>query len=321
MRRIVVTAGPLVAPNATNIATAQRNYGVGGALALIGTLSDKSATTVCASQSPGAAAFTLDGTNVSGGVAYLQNQYIYVTNSGNSSTRTLAVVGLDINSAVQTETMALTNTQSVASTKRYTRILSLTPSGAVTGAVTVGSFSAATLDTPRRLLFTTTADESANIATITGTTWAGAAATETLTLVNNSTKGSVLDYLTVTSVTMSAAAAGNISIGTSGLASSAWVRCDPWADAQVSLQVTVSGTVNYTVQQTLDNPNDPIDSPVVTPAGVTWVSSADPYVVAATATMQSAYGYAPTFTRVLLNSQTNPGYVTMTVQQAGAVSF
>jgi len=314
MRPIVVQAGPLIAASATKIATAQRNYGVGGALALIGAASNAVAGTVCSSQSPGSAAFTINGTRTSGGIAYLPNQYIYITCGGDSHTRTVAVVGLDINSAIQTETITLTNTQSSASTKTYTQILSLTPSGAVTGTVTVGSYTRATMDVARRILFTTTADESANVATLTGTNWAGDAISESLTLVSTSTVSAVLDYKTLTTVTMSAAAAGNISVGTSQVASSQWIFLDAWAMSQIGIQCTVSGTVNYTVQQTLDDPSSPTNS--VAAASVAWVNHPDSALVSATTNQQSNYAYPPTWARIVLNSESGTGFVNMTLIQA-----
>src|SRR5574337_679690 len=173
MRPVTVTVGPLASATTTKIATAQRNDGTNAALALIGAATNTTSTSVCASQAAGGSPFVINGTQAVGGVAYLQNQYIYITCSGYSHTVTIAVVGLDKNSAVQTETITLTNSQSSASTKKYTQIISLTPTGAVTGNVTVGSYTVATLDQQRRVLFTTGADESLNTATSTGTNGSG----------------------------------------------------------------------------------------------------------------------------------------------------
>ena len=311
MRPITVSVGPLVTANATNIATAQRNYGTNGALALIGTLASPVSTAVCASQAPVAAAFTINGTTAVSGVAY-PNGYIYITSSGDDHALTFAVVGVDINGATITETITGTNAQSSASTKQYWKIISITPSGSVAANVTVGSFVKATLDTARRILFTTTADESANTAVITGTNWAGSAIGETLALVNNTTVASVLDYLTVTKITVTAAAAGNISVGTTTVAASPWVRLDDWAMSQTAIQCTASGTVNYTLQATLDDPNDPTN-PVLA-GSVTWVNTSDTGAVAVTGTIQTNFAYTPKYARVLLNSGT--GTVTATFNQA-----
>jgi hypothetical protein len=313
MRSIVVQAGPLAAGTSTKIATAQRPRAA-GALALIGAASNTTSTSVCASQSPGAAAFTINGTQATGGAAYLQNQFIYITSGGDDHSITFAVVGLDVNSASQTETLTGTNAQSVASTKTYTQIISITPSGAVASTVTVGSYTRATLDTARRVLFTLASDESGNTAVITGTDWAGDAISETVTLGSSATYQSVLDYKTVSSVTVTAAGAGNISVGTNGVASSQWVYLDGWAMSQIGIQCTVSGTVNYTVQQTLDDPNSPTNP--VAPASMTWVNHADPALVSATSTQQSNYAYPPVWSRIVLNSESGTGSVAMTMTQA-----
>ena len=173
----------------------------------------------------------------------------------------------------------------------------------------------AILDTPRRILFTTTANETTKTILLAGANWAGDSISETVTLVNNSTVASVLDYKTVTSAYCSAALTGNLSLGTNGVGGSPWVMLDPWALPAVAVQINVSGTVNYTVQQTLDDPNVP--GTTMTPATMTWVSSSDTNVVSATATQQTNYNFNPIFARVLLNSGT--GTVTATFLQASAV--
>lgn len=325
MRALIAKVGPLASATATKVATAQRNYGVGGALALNGAASDAVSTSVCASQSPGSATLTINGKNAISGVAYTQGsgrvgQYIYITSGGDDHAITFAVVGTTFpNNIVVKETLTGTNAQSVGSKNRYMAILSIKPSGAVASTVTVGSYTNATLDTARRLLFTTTADESANVATITGTDVNGAVITENLTLTNNTTNYSVLDYLTVSTVTMSAAAAGNISVGTNAVASSPWLRLDSWAGPNASVQCTVVGTVSYTVQTSNDDPNSFTGS--VTPQAMTWLSSLDTNVVTATVSESSYFQYPPVFTRVLLNSESGTGNVTMTVVQGGVAPY
>jgi hypothetical protein len=315
----MIQAGPLAAPSATTIATAQRNYGAGGALALIGASSDASATTICASQSPGASAFTINGSKAISGVAYAGNKYLYITCAGNSSTRTVTVVGTDINGTAITEVIALTNAQSSASTKKYNTVISITPSGAVTGALTVGTTSGATLDVARKVLFTTTANESANTATVYGTNWSGELISETLTLVNASTVYTVLDYKTVYLITVASAGAGNISVGTNGIAVSPWVYLDSWSMSQIALQLSFNGVANATVQQTGDDPNDPTNP--IAPASMQWVNHSDTALVGATSNQQSNYAYPPAWVRLVLNSSTGSGYSRLTINQAFSVGF
>lgn len=199
--------------------------------------------------------------------------------------------------------------------------LSQTPSGTtaltLNGALVSGG--AAILDTPRRVLVTVTADEHTKTLTFVGTTFANAPATEVLTMPASGTVFTVVDYKTITSITPSASFSGAITVGTNGVASSPWVAFDAWAAGNISFQVDVSGTVNYTAQQTLDDPNSPTNA--VALASVTWANSADANVVAATAAKQSNYLFIPAYARILLNSQTNPGFVTATYLQAGSAAL
>jgi hypothetical protein len=196
---------------------------------------------------------------------------------------------------------------------------SQTPSGA--GALTInGALSSggvATLDVARRVLITAVGNESGKTFTIVGTSYNGRVQSETITGPNATTAQSVLDYKTVTSVTISAAAANAVTIGTNGVASSRWMRLDNWAFPQVGIQCDVSGTVNYTVQQTLDDPNDPTNP--VAASAVNWVNHPDVSLVGATATVQGNYGYAPLYMRVTMNSGT--GSVATTVVQYNNVSL
>jgi hypothetical protein len=96
-----------------------------------------------------------------------------------------------------------------------------------------------------------------------------------------------------------------------------WVRLDEYSLPQTSIQVTVSGTVNYTVQQTLQDPNSPTNP--VLPYLVSWVNSADPAVIASTATAQSNYTYAPCWAKVTLNSGT--GSISAVFAQSGNAPY
>lgn len=173
----------------------------------------------------------------------------------------------------------------------------------------------AVLDTPRRVLITTAGNESGKTFAITGTNWSGNSISETVAGPNATTVASVLDYATVTSITISATAADAVVVGTNGVAGSAWVRLDEWASPAVAIQCVASGTVNYTVQQTLDDPNSPTNP--VAPSAVTWVAHPDTNLVGATGTVQGNYAFVPTYARVLLNSGT--GSVTVQFSQSGVV--
>lgn len=173
----------------------------------------------------------------------------------------------------------------------------------------------AQLGAPRRVLITTTANETGVTFTVTGTNRAGDVLTEALAGVNNTMTYTTLDFYTVTSVTKSAALSGNVTIGTNGIGGSPWVRIDDYGASYISVQARASGTVNYTLQQTLDDPNSPT-SPVAA-ADVLWQNINDSDAVSATTSVETNYMFAPAWCRVLLNSQTNPGYVTVTYLQSG----
>jgi len=182
---------------------------------------------------------------------------------------------------------------------------------------TLVSGGVATLDTPRRILFTTAANESAKSATLIGTDYNGTPVTEVLALTNIGTSYTNLDFRTISSITISAAAAGAITVGTNTVASSMWVRFDEYSLPQTSIQATVNGTVNYTIQQTLQDPTSPTNP--VLPYQVNWVNSADPAVVNSSATVQSNYTYVPVWAKVTLNSGT--GSVSTVFTQSGNAPY
>ena len=172
----------------------------------------------------------------------------------------------------------------------------------------------ATLDQPRRVLLTVNANESAVTVTLTGTTFVGQAATETITLPG-ATGGvaSVLDYKTITKAVSSTGLTSTLAIGTTGSAGTPWVYFDSWADPVASIQTDVSGTVNYTVQQSLDNPNDPV-SPVL-PQNMTWFSATG-VSSGSTGAQIGSFSPCPAFARVLINTgATGTSGVTGTFQQ------
>lgn len=169
----------------------------------------------------------------------------------------------------------------------------------------------ATLPQPRRIGIASVGNDSGITWTISGTSRSGDRISETLVGGSGATVQSVLDYATVTSIVGSGATAGSVTAGTTGVASSAWVRTDPFNDPALGSQCDVSGTVNYTVEASFDDPNSATDP--VLPALMTWIKSSDPNVANATASAQSSFAYSPTFLRVTLNSGT--GSVTLKAVQ------
>lgn len=326
----VVTVGPLATASATKISLSQKAAVVGtNYLILNGAAGSFAAASVCASQTPGGAvALTLNGTLASSAptgtaVAYLPApSRIYITGGSDESGKTFAVVGRRFGGIggatyIVTETITGPNASVASSTYQYDQIVSITSSAGTTGAITVGHYATATLDVARRVLFTSAGDDSANSATVTGTDYAGLPISETKTLANATTAYTVLDYLTVTSITTAAAVATTITVGTNGIASSPWALFDPLAGmAPISIQVVpTSAGANYTVQQTLDDPASPRNP--VARSSVTWLSHPDSNLVAATTSIQGNYGYPPRYARVLLNSGSGAATATFSQQFTG----
>ena len=196
--------------------------------------------------------------------------------------------------------------------------LSQTPAAGpltLNGATVTGGV--AYLPQPRRVLITTTANESTQTFTITGTDAAGSPISEVVAGPNATTGQSVLDYSTVTSIVISGNAAGALTVGDNGVAGSAWVRFDGWAMPSINAQVVVTGTVNYTVQFSMDDPNDTVNP--TNPNAMTWSNWPDIVLVGVTATGQSVVAFIPIFARVVVNS--GSGSVRATFQQASVVPY
>lgn len=178
----------------------------------------------------------------------------------------------------------------------------------------------AVLDKPRRVLVTYGVEASSRTLAFVGTNWSGAAISETVTIPSGGggTVATVLDYATVTSITPAGGGfSAALTVGTNGVASSAWIRLDQYlTDSTLTGQFVVSGTVNFTVQGTLDDPNSPTNP--VTPDQVTWFSLTPAALVTATTSQLATITPVPTFIRVQLNSGT--GTVTATVNQYSMVN-
>ena len=312
MNPLVNTVGPLAGASATKISAVQK-AAAAQALVINGAASDASANNICTSQTPsGAGNLTLNGTlvNATTGTANIYATYstprrVYITSAGNDSGRTFTVTGTVITvlgATGVTETVTGADTSTVSTTNVFSTVSSVAISGSAAAGVTVGVNGIATLDKARRVLITCGGDDTGITATITGTDYGGLTQTETITLVNNSTVYSQIDYLTVTGITTSGAVATTISVGTNGIASSPWFKFDPYAMGTVAMQFDVTGTVNYSLEETMDDPCN-LANPVAM-ASMVWSASSDTAVVAATADKFTRMTVAPTYARILLNSGT-----------------
>lgn len=167
----------------------------------------------------------------------------------------------------------------------------------------------ATLDTQRRVLFTFAADESARTFVVYGTNQSGSAIQETVT-GNASTTYTNLDFLTVTRISIDAASAGAITVGTNGVGSGPWQSGNTFVPSvNINLQCVVTGTVNYTIQGTNMDVNN-------LPSGVAYPPVFNHEILAAqTASAQASWTDSVTMFRWLINS--GPGTLQVTYDQAG----
>lgn len=169
----------------------------------------------------------------------------------------------------------------------------------------------ATLDTQRQVLLTFASSEAARTFGLYGTNDDGNTISEVIAGAA-STAVSALNYKTVTRITIDAASAGAIKVGTNGVGSTQWQAADPWvAPFNISIGVSVVATVNFTIQYTYDRDPFGIASPVVTPP-VVWPLTA---LAAKAAATDSNITFPITAWRLTINSGT--GSATAQAVQAG----
>ena len=309
MQARTVNVGPVTAAVTNQVAASQTPDA--GQIVINGAGATFSINNIAASQDPaGAGNLTLAAPYIVFDVA----RYVYITSAGNDSLLTFTVTGWDVNNSPAVESITGGNTKAVVSTKKFKAVTNVAVSGD-SGSVQVGSFEGATFtgSTARQVTIVATGNESAKTFVVTGTDINGSSITESVVGPNATTATTTAYFKTVNSITISAGAAGALTVGMTNTASSAWARFDDFAPSNISLQCSVSGSATYTVQSTLDDPNDPFNP--VLPGAVTWVSTSDTTVVAATTTQQSNFLFAPRYARIILTT-TSTGSVTMTALQS-----
>jgi hypothetical protein len=251
-------------------------------------------------------------------VSFSSPRYVYITGTGNDTATTFIITGLDKNGQPLTESVIGGNNRLRVTTQQFTVVSSVFVNGSP-GDVQVGSFASATFtgSTARQVTIIAAANESANTFVVTGTGVNGEPLSETVVGPNIATATTTNYFMTVSSVTISADAAGALTVGMTNTASSPWVRADDFAPWNVSIQCNVTGAATYTVQTTLDDPNDPI-APVA-PESMVWVNSQAINLLNATSTQQGGTLFTPKFVRVVLTT-TSTGSVRAVMKQANALS-
>jgi len=184
----------------------------------------------------------------------------------------------------------------------------------------------ATLDKPRRVLFTSAGNDSGITFTITGTDWNNNPVSEVLTGANATSVYTLYDYKTVTSVVASGASAGNVSIGTNGVASSRPVFLDTFADSSTYIQTDTGGSsaITYSIQLSGDNPNNAqLGMGSDTYANARWINSGTAALVNATSSQNANQAGIPNMIRCLISNagSNTTASVHVNFNQSGMVSY
>jgi hypothetical protein len=188
----------------------------------------------------------------------------------------------------------------------------------------------ATFDSPRRVLVASSGNNAAVVFTIVGTSRDGIVQAENITGLTAGTDAyTELDYADVTVVYASAACLGNITVGTNGIGSSAWIM-DNFMAAFWALSVGVvidTGTATYSVEYTYDDPNKTGTSQEAEPQQFSLLPTSyvpptawpHPTLRGLTATSDGNFANQPVMAhRVTVTAGT--GQVTMQSMQAGIIS-
>jgi hypothetical protein len=123
----------------------------------------------------------------------------------------------------------------------------------------------AQFDVARRVSIASAGADAAVVFTVRGFNRDLAPISENVTGVATPTPvGTLNDFLIVTSVGVSGATAGAITVGTNTIGSTAWVLVNPYASswALSAAAIQVSGSVTYQIEHTYDDPNAVISLPL-----------------------------------------------------------
>ena len=184
----------------------------------------------------------------------------------------------------------------------------------------------ATLDQPRRVLFTSSGNDTGITFTVYGTDWNNMPVSEVVTGANATTTYTVYDFKTVTSVVASGASAGTVSIGTNAIASSRPMFLDLYADSSTYIQTDTNGSsaITYTIQISGDNPNNAqIGIGTDGYVNARWINSGTAALVNATSAQNANQAGVPTMMRCYISNagSNTSASVHVNFNQSGMVSF
>ena len=187
--------------------------------------------------------------------------------------------------------------------------------------VTIDAVTSSNTAIGRRVIITSGGNDSGINWTVVGTNSTGNGIKDVFAGSNGGAAQSNLDFVTVSSITPSAAVASTAIAGTNGVGSSPWQQVNDAVTQPVNVGFAVelvSGAVNFTVQHTFDDPNNVANLTFFNlAAGQTFSPLAfnNAVVNGAAATIEGAYTQPITAYRLLINSGT--GVVRFRAIQAG----
>ena len=181
--------------------------------------------------------------------------------------------------------------------------LTLNGAAVTSGVATIDTATAANVAIGRRVIITSGGNDSGINWTIVGTNSTGNAISDTFAGSNGGAAQSNLDFVSVSSITPSAAVATTAIAGTNGVGSSPWVPLNWYGFSPMNVGIAVelvSGSANFTIQHTYDDPNNLL-------AGAAFpLAFNSPLINGASATSDGAYTTPITAVRLLINSGTGP---------------
>jgi hypothetical protein len=185
-----------------------------------------------------------------------------------------------------------------------------------TGVVLLNGTTGGVLDTQRQVIIASGGNDSTKTATIVGLNSANNNISEVLTLANVGNAVSALSYMTVTSITLSAAAAGNITVGTDTTGSTDWIMPNfNMTPFELRITTQVTGSVTYNIETTNDIYWVPLTGKNAVPPIVNVFAVASAQVAAAQTSIDAPItGYRFTITA-------GTGTLTAQCSQSGIVNF
>lgn len=191
------------------------------------------------------------------GIIYPSGTFVSIYGGSDESGKTFTVRGLGADQQPAIEVITGPNAVTVVGTTVFTKIDSITPSGATAGAIEAGINGTVTFTQAQHVTLTnSTNDESGKTFTVLGTDRYERALTETITGPNNNTVVGEKNFLTITSVTVSAATTGGVQVGVDGSCESQWYMLNTYGNnfsVGIGCEISSGGGMTYAIEHTFDN--------------------------------------------------------------------